>query len=170
MKKCLLFLLTLIICCSFAFPVLAATYGNDFPSYVPVSGGAYIEVESSVGTATLVFPSQYQNGYFGFAGRSGSNVCNIYGGTISGYLYTASGQTYSVRSSYGNLIEWRSNSYPYDYTDLNITSIKNTNISLIDLSGDRENTVLDFSPFQIIVVCLLLFLLLLKLHNHTKIG
>lgn len=170
MKKLIVFFLSLIMLCFSSFPAIAATYGNDFPSYVPVSGGAYIEVESSLGTGTLVFPAQYQNGYIGFSGRRGFNLSNIYGGTISGYFYTASGQTYFVQSAYGQLIEYRTISYPYDYNDLNISNILNTNVSLVDLQGERNNTVLDFSPFHIIITCLLLFLLLLKIHNHTKIG
>lgn len=170
MKKFFILFVTLILCLSFSIPVYAEEYGNDYPSYVNISGGAYIETQSSIGTVTLVFQNQYKSGYFGFIGRSGYNVCNVYGGQISGYVYTPAGQTYSCRATYGSAIEYRDNYYPYDYHDLNITKILNTNIEFIDFSGERSNTIVDFSPFQIITTILLLFILFLNIHKHTKIG
>ena len=67
---CLAFLVVL------SSSVFAVEYSTEYPSYVPISGGAYIEVQSTLGRGSLVFPNQYQNNTFGFSG-SGLNLCNI---------------------------------------------------------------------------------------------
>lgn len=58
-------LVLLSVCC---LPVCAVEYSTEYPSYVPISGGAYIEVQSTLGRGALVFPNQYQNNTFGFSG------------------------------------------------------------------------------------------------------
>ena len=37
-----------------ALPCFAAEYSTEFPSYVPISGGAFFEVKSSLGQITFV--------------------------------------------------------------------------------------------------------------------
>ena len=59
---CLAFLVVL------SSSVFAVEYSTEYPSYVPISGGAYIEVQSTLGRGSLVFPNQYQNNTFGFSG------------------------------------------------------------------------------------------------------
>lgn len=149
MKKAFVFLFTLIILIvSSAGTVYAADYGYEYPDYVPVSGGAYIEAQSSLGTVSLVFPTDYKDGYFGFVDSGTASVGNISDNTIYGTVYTRSGQSYSVRAAYGELIEYQTNSgYPYNqWIDLNMSEIMNTNIQLIDLTGQGRQT--DFQKYE----------------------
>lgn len=157
MKKILIFVLTLILCCSLSFSALAADYGTEYPSYIPISGGAYFEVKSSVGSVSFVFPYNYKDGYFGFVG-SGINITNICSGTINGTMYTSSGFSYSCRAQYGENLQYRSNSYPYEWVDVTTSSILNSNCDFIDLSdNDRQNDsiIYDFAPFQQMIAILL---------------
>lgn len=153
MKRVLIFFISLIV---FVFglniTVFAAEYEDNYPNYIPISGGAYIEVKCSLGTAALVFPSEYKNGYFGFVNRSDSAFGNIHSGTINGYVYTSNGQIYIIRASYGQAVEFRtSNTYPYDWVDISIRDILNTNIMLIDDTDlNRQNDLIyyDFTYFE----------------------
>lgn len=148
MKKISIFFLTLILTCSMAGTALAADYGYVYPDYVPVSGGAFCEVKSSIGTVSLVFPLEYQNGYFGFVDSGSASIGNIYNNTIYGYLYTGSGSVYQVRASYGERIEYQTDQgYPYNqWLPLNITQILNTNIQFIDLTDQGRQT--DFQKYE----------------------
>lgn len=162
MKKITIFFVTLVTCLIAAIPVSAADYGYEYPDYVSVSGGAYVEVKSSLGTVSLVFPSEYKDGYFGFSG-SGFNICNIYGGTISGYLYTSNSTRYNIRASYGSIVQYQDNNgYPYyEWHDLNINQILNTNIQFTDLTDlDRQTDFqkYDFSVNEIFLYSLLIVL------------
>lgn len=160
MKKISLFFLTLLLTISMAGTAYGADYGYKYPDYVPVSGGAFVEVESSLGTVALVFPNNYKNGYFGFVDRGSASIGNISNNTISGYLYTGSGQSYSVRASYGELIEYNTNSgYPYNqWVDLRITKILNTNINFIDLTDEGRQT--DFQKYDFSVDLIFLYSLI----------
>lgn len=176
MKKISIFVLTLILCCSLSFSALAADYGTEYPSYIPISGGAYFEVKSSVGSVSFVFPYNYKDGYFGFFG-SGSNITNIYSGTINGTMYTSSGSSYSCRAQYGENLQYRSNSYPYDWVDVTTSSILNSNCDFIDLSdNDRQNDsiIYDFTPFQQMIAILLgfvvFFLIIYCIAEVKKVG
>ena len=130
---------------------LAAEYGYEYPEYVPVSGGAFVEVKSSIGTVSLVFPIEYQNGYFGFVDSGSASIGNIYNNTIYGHLYTRSGTVYQVRTSYGERIEYQTEQgYPYNnWVTLNISQILNTNIQFIDLTDQGRQT--DFQKYEFTV-------------------
>lgn len=149
MKKLFIFLCTFIILNSaFISTAYAAEYGYEYPDYVPVSGGAYIEAESSLGTVTLVFPIDYKDGTFGFIDSGVASVCNLTRNTVYGYVYTRNNQSYEVRAAYGELIEYQlDDRYPYnEWTDLRLTQILNTNIQLIDLTEQGRQT--DFQKYE----------------------
>lgn len=150
MKKFFIFLSTfLIINCALFTTAYAAEYGYEYPDYVPVSGGAYIEAQSSLGTVTLVFPIDYKDGYFGFVDSGTASVGNLSNNTIYGTLYTRSGASYSIRAAYGELIEYQTNSgYPYNqWLYLNLTEILNTNIQLVDLTDQGRETEFQYYDF-----------------------
>lgn len=166
-------LVRIIICSVFGFVVLcspayAMTYNNDFPDYVPYAGGAYIEVnDTTFQGCTLIFPIDIQKGCISFLGSSNSDIVNITNSTISGYLYTKTGVQYIVRMGSLDTVEYRTNSYPYDWNELNITQILNTNVVFEDLTDrDRQNDNPYFTTYE--KVCLTfgfiaVFLLLLRL-------
>lgn len=176
-------LVRIIICSVFGLAVLvspayAMTYNNDFPDYVPYAGGAYIEVESSsFQKCTLVFPINSQKYSISFLGSSDSDIVNITNSTISGYLYTSTGTQYTVRMATLSGVEYRTNSYPYDWNDLDITQILNTNVVFEDLTNlNRQNDNPYFSTFEkacltfgfIAVLLLLLRLIVLPFRKGVK--
>ena len=173
-----------VICCSaFGFfvlftPAYAMTYNNDFPDYVPYAGGAYIEVnDTTFQGCTLIFPIDIQKGCISFLGSSNSDIVNITNSTISGYLYTKTGVQYTVRMGSLDTVEYRTNSYPYDWNELNITQILNTNVVFEDLTDlDRQNDNPYFSTYEkvcltfgfIAVLLLLLRLIVLPFRKGVK--
>lgn len=174
MRKLFIFLSTfLIINCAFYTTAYAADYGYEYPDYIPVSGGAFVEVQSSLGTVALVFPIDYKDGYFGFVDSGSASVGNLSNNTIYGTLYTRSGASYSIRAPYGELIEYQTNSsYPYNqWVDLSMSEILNTNIQLIDLTDQGRETEFQYYDFTykekffaieiflgVFVVCLIIIL------------
>ena len=138
MKKIISIFVVLLVLVFSALPCFAVEYSTDFPSYVPISGGAFFEVKSSLGQITFVCPNNFKNGYFGFSGN-GNNICNISNSTVSGYIYTASGNSYQARfTALGNLEYRTSTGSYYEYRDVTITEILNTNVTFIDDKGDRQ--------------------------------
>lgn len=141
-------------------PACAVEYGTKFPEYVNISGGAFIETQSSIGKITFVCANNFKDNYFGFIG-DGSNICNISNSTISGYIYTASGNTYQARfTSFGTLQYRTGTGSYYEYIDVTITDILNTNVNFIDDKLDRQTDNYFFDKYDIfffvilIVICL----------------
>lgn len=149
MKKILVFLATLVVL-NFAFSstAFAADYGYEYPDYVPVSGGAFFEVKSSLGTVAVVFPIDYKDGYFGFVDSGSGSVGNISRSTINGYVYTRNGQVYTLRAVYGEYLEYQTNNFSRDWVTLNITEILNTNINLVDLTDQGRETEFQYYDFS----------------------
>lgn len=139
-----------------ALPCFAVEYSTDFPSYVPISGGAFFEVKSTLGQIAFVCPNNFKNGYFGFSGN-GNNICNISNSTVSGYIYTASGNSYQARFTALGTLEYRTSSGSfYEYRDVTITEILNTNVTFIDDKGDRQTDNYFLSKEDIFLYTLLL--------------
>lgn len=139
-----------------SLPCFAVEYSTEFPSYVPISGGAFFEVESSLGKITFICPNNYKNNYFGFSG-SGNNICNVTNSTVTGYIYTASGTSYQARFTSLGTLEYRINSSSYyEYRDVTITKILNTNVNFIDDKGDRQTDNYFLSKENIFLYTLLL--------------
>lgn len=139
-----------------AFPCFAVEYSTEFPSYVPISGGAFFEVKSSFGQITFICPNNYKNNYFGFSG-SGNNICNVTNSTVSGYIYTTSGKSYPARFTSLGTLEYRTdNSSYYEYKDITITEILNTNVTFVDDKGDRQTDNYFLSKENIFLYTLLL--------------
>ena len=138
MKKIISIFAVVLVFVFSALPCFAVEYSTDFPSYVPISGGAFFEVKSSLGQITFVCPNNFKNGYFGFSGN-GNNICNISNSTVSGYIYTSTGNSYQARFTSLGTLEYRTSSGSYyEYRDVTITEILNTNVTFIDDKGDRQ--------------------------------
>ncbi len=138
MKKIISIFAVLLVLVFSALPCFAVEYSTDFPSYVPISGGAFFEVKSSLGQITFVCPNNFKIGYFGFSGN-GNNICNISNSTVSGYIFTSSGNSYQARFTALGTLEYRTSSGSYyEYRDVTITEILNTNVTFIDDKGDRQ--------------------------------
>lgn len=130
-----------------SLPVCAMEYSTEYPSYLPISGGAYIEVQSTLGSGTLVFPREFQTDTFGFSGSS-FNLFNLTNVTVSGRFYTASGRDYRVRLSAFSTLEYYSESSGWggEWLSMSTSSIQNTNVRFIDnttLTRAQESPVFD---------------------------
>ena len=138
MKKIISIFAVVLVLVFSALPCFAVEYSTKFPSYVPISGGAFFEVKSSLGQITFVCPNNFKIGYFGFSGN-GNNICNISNSTVSGYIFTSSGNSYQARFTALGTLEYRTSSGSYyEYRDVTITEILNTNVTFIDDKGDRQ--------------------------------
>lgn len=142
-NKILVFVSVLIISCSIPCTVFAEEYGNTFPSYIQQSGGAYIEVQSSVGRGSFIFQSEFKNGYFGFYG-SGYNLCNLSKSIISGSFITENGRAYDIRFTSFNTAEYYyRDGYNYEWRTLDTSKIYNTNVEFIDDKLETRNNKID---------------------------
>lgn len=142
-NKILVFVSVLIISCSIPCTVFAEEYGNTFPSYIQQSGGAYIEVQSSIGRGSFIFQSEFKNGYFGFYG-SGYNLCNLSKSIISGSFITENGRAYDIRFTSFNTAEYYyRDGYNYEWRTLDTSKIYNTNVEFIDDKLETRNNKID---------------------------
>lgn len=156
MKKIISIFAVFLVLVFSSLPCFAVEYSTEFPSYVPISGGAFFEVKSSLGQITFVCPNNFKNGYFGFSGN-GNNICNISNSTVSGYIYTTSGNSYQARFTALGTLEYRTSSGSYyEYRDVTITEILNTNVTFIDDKGDRQTDNYFLSKESIFLYTLLL--------------
>ena len=156
MKKIISIFAVVLVLVFSALPCFAVEYSTKFPSYVPISGGAFFEVKSSLGQITFVCPNNFKNGYFGFSG-TGNNICNISNSTVSGYIFTSSGSSYQARFTALGTLEYRTSSGSYyEYRDVTITEILNTNVTFIDDKGDRQTDNYFLSKEDIFLYTLLL--------------
>ena len=154
---CLAFLVVL------SSSVFAVEYSTEYPSYVPISGGAYIVVQSTLGRGSLVFPNQYQNNTFGFSG-SGLNLCNITYSTVSGYFYPASGSPVQVRFQRYSTLEYyyeSTGSWGNEWRPVTTSAIYNTNVRFIDnttLTRAQEGPIFDDGQRTMIPLVIVLLL------------
>lgn len=149
MRKVVSFAFVLILMFSvFVVPVFAVEYGTQYPDYVPISGGAFCEVNSSFGKITLVVPNNFKDNTFGFSGNS-NNICNITNSTVNGYIFTNSGTRYSARFTALGTLEYRtSDSYGYEWLGITVNDILNTNINFMDDKGDRQTDNYFFDKYE----------------------
>lgn len=170
MKKALALLIGVML---LATPVSAESYSVVFPSWVPVSGGAWIEADTSQGRICVVVPFDYRIGYFGFSG-SGYNAANITSNSITGTAYSQGNFTYygrpsSVQCRFTRMstlevyAPYQNNygSTSYQWETLDITAIYNTNIDFIDDVGNRQNDAYKYDTTQKILILLFCSVVLL---------
>lgn len=143
-----------IVCLS--FPSFAEDYGDTYPDYVNQSGASFIECQTNLGRGAIVIPINYQCDSIGFSGKQ-YNPMNITSGTINGYFVLQNGRTYNVTASAFSTFQYRNDTGYYQWSDLTVSKIYNTNIQLVDKQGDRGNTIYNFTPFEWIIVFVLVF-------------
>lgn len=125
---------------------------NEYPSGAPLSGGVYMEVNTSqLGTIIIYVP--VANQYRSFTTNTSGDPINITGSTITGYSYA--GDDYYIRwNSFGQaqyrLVE---SSYGQSYVNLDIISIDNTNIVFVE--GNEDLPVVPDSDMLLIIVVFL---------------
>ncbi|MCH5315279.1 MAG: hypothetical protein J1E81_05145 [Eubacterium sp.] len=172
-KKLLLFLLTCIFIISVPFSALAEDYGTEYPAYIPYSGGAYIEVQSSLGRGSLVFQDTYKTGYFGFSG-SGYNLFNISNSTLTGRLIMQNGTTYQARfSSFNTLQYYYESGMTREWRDVTTSKIYNTNCEFLDNTTNDRGNIIDIfygDSFNYSVVAFLAFILIVLIIIAIKKG
>lgn len=158
--------------------VFAQSYERNYPSYVPVSGGAWCEAQTSQGTVCFIVPIDYLSDCFGFSG-SGYSVANVTNQTISGTLYAATRFSYygnptSLQcrfSSMGTMevyAPYYSSGYTrYQWDSLPTSAVLNTNLDFVDdTEHDRQNDFYRYSlPEKLLIILIFLVgvLLLLKI-------
>lgn len=125
---------------------------NDYPSGAPLSGGVYMEVNTSqLGTIIIYVPVSYQ--YKSFTTNTVGDPINITASTITGYTYT--GDDYYIRWNSFGQAQYRLVDYDYgtNFQNLDITSIVNTNVVFIEGAGDLP-VVPDSDMLLVIVIFL----------------
>lgn len=160
--KCLAFsvIFTLLFIVSSCFPIFAAEYGEQYPSYLKQSGGCFIECQTNLGKGSLVFARNYQYDYIGFYGGD-SNLMNLQSGSISGQFVLTNGTTYDVRATGFSTFEYYNSGDWGRYYDLTVSQIFNTNVQLTDDQSNRGNVIYDFGNFELAALALLVLLVAL---------
>lgn len=173
MKKKIVFVLSLVFMLLMPITSYAEEYGTDYPKYIPYSGGAYIEVQSTLGRGSLVFQDTYKNNYFGFYG-SGYDVFNISNSTITGQFITANGTTYQARlTSFNSIQYYYSQGTVREWRDLLTTKIYNTNCTFIDYSDSHRNNcidVFDNDTYKHTTTAFLCLIVVLLFYLSIKVG
>ena len=142
-KKILTVLLTLVCVLSLPVTAFAEEYGNEYPTYVKYSGGAYIEVQSAIGRGTIVLQDSYKSGYIGFTGDK-YYLCNLSNSTITGRFILSNGTEYTCRFSPFEAPQYYYQSGTVNqYRYLNTTQIYNTNCEFIDNTSLERNNKID---------------------------
>ncbi|MCH5320866.1 MAG: hypothetical protein J1E36_03840 [Eubacterium sp.] len=160
-KRISIFILSLICALSIPITVFAAEYGTEYPKYLNYSGGAYCEVQSSLGRGAFVVQDTYKTDYFGFVG-TGYSLCNLSNTTITGRFVLQNGTVYQFRFSAFNTPEYYYESgLTREWRAVTITQIYNTNIEFIDnteLERDNNIDIFNNDSYKYVVVCLIILI------------
>lgn len=177
-KRMIVTVMCFVVCSSICCTVCSAeNYTDDFPSWCPISGGAYFEVETAQGTACVVVPRSYRFDYFGFTSSETYNIVNISNSTVSGNIYFKNASSYygnptSLQcrfTSFGTLnvyVPYQNNygGTSYQWQDLGITKIHNTNVALADEVGDRHNNAYIFTTEEKVLIFIAVVLIAILLN------
>lgn len=124
---------------------------NIYPPSAPLAGGVYMEVQTrQLGRLIIYVPVSFQFKSFTFAANTKTPV-NITSSTITGYTYSST--DYSIRWTSFGQCQYRPSSGSYNYTDLDIQDVLNTNIVFVEGMEDLP-VVPDSSMLLIIIVFL----------------
>lgn len=162
-----LFVLTVSI---FTAQASAVYYEDTFPyNETGLTGGAYIECDSSLGDIVLVLPMQYINSYLTFT--TGGNLYNASSSAITVSLFL-NGTQYTARFPAFGTLEYRiSSSGYYDYTAVTTGEIYDTNVVFVT-SSERINDNYYFSNYEIaslaVQIAILFFVFLGWLLLHKR--
>lgn len=166
-----IFVVSLVFCIGLPATVYAASYENKYPDYINYSGGAYIEVQSSIGRGAFVLPNTYKADYIGFYG-SGNNICNLSNSTINCKYVASNGSIYNARfSSFSVPQYYYENGITKEWRNVHTTKIYNTNLTLIDETEHERgnNEFLDHDSFKYTVFVLFLFICITFFIMYLKV-
>ena len=170
MKKIFCIFITLFLV-SFSFLSASAVYYDDtFPSAeTGLTGGLFLECETNIGKCVIVVPYNYKNNTFTFS--TSGNVFNATSTSISCTLFR-NGQQYTCRWAGYSFPEYRLEATGYQYSDLTITKVTDTNIVFITDDDELSNDNYYLSVYEKIIISLLsvivflLFLMWFLLHRR----
>ncbi len=142
------FIVLLVVCCS--FPAFA--YGSDAPNTTIVSGAPFFDVSTSqLGNIVIFLPINYMRDTFCFTGTQ--NIFNLTAGTVTGFA-TVGNDVYTVRWLNFSTPQYRvKDGSGYQYDDLTITAVNNTNIDIVDSFDDLQTV--DMTMTLVIIAGLL---------------
>lgn len=171
-KKIIVFIISLMCLILVPISAYAQEYGSEYPDYIDYSGGAYIEVQSTLGRGTFVLQDTYKSGFIGFFG-TGYNICNLSSSTVNGKFVSTDGDIYDVRfSSYSIPQYYYTSGMNREWRNIYTTEIYNTNCEFIDETDlERGNLidVFDNDIFSYSIVCLLILVVILLIALLIKV-
>ncbi len=134
----------------------AVFYEDSFPfEETGLTGGAFVECNSNIGSICIVLPKQYTDSYFTFT--TSGNLLNLSSSTISCLLF-ANGIQYNARFQPFGGLQYRVTSGYYDYIDVVTSDIVDTNI-IFSTASERINENYYFNSYEICIISVLLFIL-----------
>ena len=141
----------------FAPTASAVYYEGSFPyAETGLTGGGFIECDSSIGDICIVFPTQYIDEYLTFT--TSGNLFNVSNSTITCLVFH-NGAQYSARfQSFGTLQYRTSSSASYNYIDIITRGIYETNV-IFTTSSERINENYYFDSYQIAILSVLVAIL-----------
>lgn len=176
MKKFLCLIIALVVISIGNVTVFAQSYEQNFPSYVPVSGGAWVEIDTPEGVATIVVPIDYLIGSLGFTG-TGYQLTSVINSTINGTIYHSThfdyyGEPEELQCRFERMsglevyVPYRSTGgyTSYRWEPLSNTTIENTNIDFVDDAGlDRQNDYYRYTTDQKLLILVFVSVVLIGL-------
>lgn len=139
MRKFLCILACLSFIFSLSFPVMAAD----------LDGGYYFVADSALGSGKKFYiPADFSDGSLTY--NDSGYLFNLTSSTI--YLYCPDYPDYTITASRFSTFQYRQGTSGYQYTDLQLRNISDTNVEIYD----SDPTILPAdSKLQLLIVCLL---------------
>lgn len=135
----------------------AVYYEGSFPySQTGLTGGTFIECDSSIGSIVLVLPQQYKSDTFTFT--TDGNLYNSSNSSVTVALFR-NGVQYQARFSSFNTLEYReSTQVGYNYTPVVTYDIIDTNVKFVT-DSERVNENYYFTEKEIAFLSVLIAIL-----------
>lgn len=158
MKKCLLSIFFCVLFLSLPFVTSSAfVYGNTFPEFVGVSGGAFVEAQSGNRSVVILLP--YDKRAEVFTTLTDGQLYNCTSGTVNCQVWI-NGTHYTGRfQSWGTLQYQTTSGYTSVWNDLDIDKITDTNLELLTDDNSVYNSNFFFTKFEVVVISLLVAIL-----------
>lgn len=156
------FIVSILLFCVLSVSIFAPTasaffYEGSFPyDETGLTGGGFIECDSSIGDICVVFPVQYIDKFLTFT--TSGNLFNVSNSTINCLVFV-NGNQYTARfQSFGSLQYRTSSTSSYNYVDIVTRGIYDTNV-IFTTSSERINDNYYFDSYQIAVLSILIVIL-----------
>lgn len=157
------FIVSVLLLCILSVSVFAPTasavyYEGSFPyAETGLTGGAFIECDSTLGDICIVFPTQYIDKCLTFT--TGGNLFNVTNSTINCLIFD-NGVQYSGRfQAFGTLQYRPSNNTSYSYVDVVTSDVEDTNV-IFDTASERVNENYYFTYYEQSILSVLILILI----------